>query len=297
MDENTLKDYEKACQIAADALNYGRGLIKQKSYLLDTIEKIEGYIRKRDAGLAFPTQISPNHIAAHFYPSRDDKTIFEDALLKLDVGVEVNGYIGDNACTIDLSGRYDELVRASEEALSSAIGVIREGTTLGEIGEAIQGSITGYGFVPVRNLGGHGLDQYQIHTHPSIPNIANNDPTKLTAGQIVAIEPFASMGAGLVVEASGNELFQLTTPKPVRDPTTKAVLDFIYGYNALPFAKRWLLAEFPEFKVNLALKNLLNLEILREYPPLADKSKGMVSQAEHTIIVEDNKARILTRTE
>ena len=295
MDEQQLKDYEKACTAAAEALNYGRGLIKQKTYLLDTIEKIEDYILKKKVGLAFPAQISPNHIAAHFYPAYDDKTIFEDQLLKLDIGVEVNGYIGDNACTVDLSGNYSDLVKASEDALKNSISIIKDGITLGEIGKAIQDSITKYGFLPVRNLGGHGLEQYEIHAKPSIPNIANNDIEKLAKGQIIAIEPFASMGAGIVVETANNQLFQLLHPKPVRDPTTRAVLDLIMGYNGLPFAKRWLLRDFPEFKVNLALKNLLNLEILREYPPLADKSKGFISQAEHTLIVEEDKARILTR--
>jgi methionyl aminopeptidase len=113
--------------------------------------------------------------------------------------VEVNGFIGDNACTIDLSGNNAELTKASEDALAAAIAAIKEGITLGEIGQAIEGAITKRGFSPVRNLGGHGLDKYEIHTPPSIPNIANNDPIRLEKGQIVAIEPFATSGAGVVV--------------------------------------------------------------------------------------------------
>ncbi len=295
MDADTLKDYEKACQIAAEALQYGRKLIVKGSDLLDVTEKTEQFILvQKKAGLAFPVQLSLNSTAAHYYPDHDEKTALTDQVIKLDVGVQVNGCIGDNALTVDLSGQYGELVKASQEALKNAIAVVKEGVMVGEIGAAIQDTITSYGFAPVRNLSGHGLEKYDIHAPPSIPNTATSESIALTEGQVIAIEPFASTGAGMIMETSNPNLFQLIREKPVRDPTTQDVLRYIKSYEGFPFAKRWLVAKYPLFKVNLALKNLLMQDIIKEYTPLVDRAKGIVSQAEHTMIVEKGRARVMT---
>ncbi len=295
MEKKELEKYEKAGQIAASAIDYGKGLIKKGNSLLEVTDKIEGFIIKNGGKLAFPTQMSLNHVAAHFYPDADDKIIFEDQVVKLDVGVHVDGFIGDTACTVDLSGNYSELVKASRDALNNAIKIVKAGVTLGEIGKIIQETISGYGFAPIRNLSGHGLDEYDVHSPPTIPNTATNDKTRLEEGQIIAIEPFASTGAGIVVETSNATLFQMIEHKPVRDNVTREVLAFIEEYEHLPFARRWLLKKFTTLKVNFALKRLLNNDVIRDFPPLADKAKGIVSQAEHTLIVEKDKARILTK--
>ncbi|MBS1266935.1 MAG: Methionine aminopeptidase [Candidatus Woesearchaeota archaeon] len=289
-----IQKYEKAGKIAAEALAYGKKLIKQKSYLLDVTKKIEDYINKK-AEIAFPIQISMDNVAAHFYPDHDDEIIFEDQVCKLDVGVHVDGFVGDNAVTVDLSGKHTKLVKASREALDNAIKVVKAGVQVGEIGKVIQDTITGYGFAPIRNLSGHGLDEYNVHTPPNIPNTATGDTTTLEEGDVVAIEPFASTGAGIVIETSNPTLFQLVEPKPVRDRTTRKILQQIINYNNLPFAKRWLVNDFPLFKVNFALKRMLDKDIISSFPPLADKAKGIVSQAEYTVVVEKNGCRILTK--
>ncbi len=289
-----LEKYEKACRVAAQAREYGRKLIKKQTYLLDAVDKIEKYIQTK-AEIAFPTQISLNQVAAHFYPEHDDETVFEDQICKLDVGVHVDGFIGDNACTVDLSGEYSELVDASKKALKDAIATVHAGVKVSDIGKAIQDAISSYGYAPVRNLGGHGLDSYEVHTSPSIPNTETGSDVVLEKGQIVAIEPFASTGAGVVIETSNPTLFSMQNEKPVRNRSTREILQYIKKYNGLPFAKRWLVAEFPLFKVNFALKRLRQLDIVKAYPPLADQAKGMISQAEHTILVEDEGARILTK--
>ena len=295
MDKKEIEKYEKAGKIAAEALNYGKGLIKKGDSLLEVTDKIEGFILKKGGGIAFPSQMSLNHVAAHFYPDADDNTVFEDQVVKLDVGVHVDGFIGDTALTVDLSGDHGELVKASRDALNKAIKVVRAGVTIGEIGEVIQGTISGYGFAPVRNLSGHGLDEYDVHSPPTIPNTATGDKTKLEEGQVIAIEPFASTGVGVVVETSNATLFQMIGHRPVRENVTREVLKYIEQYKHLPFAKRWLLRKFPPLKVNFALKRLLNNDVIRDFPPLADKAKGIVSQAEHTLLVEKNKARVLTK--
>lgn len=290
-----IENWRKAGKIAAEALKYGGGLIKKGSSLLTVSDQIEKKIIDLGGKMAFPAQISCDHIAAHYCAEPDDKTVFEDQLACLDVGVEVEGAIGDNALTVDLSGKHTELVKASREALNNAIKIIQIGTPLGEIGKTIQETISSYGFSPIKNLSGHGLDYYNIHTRPTIPNFDTGDKTKLEKGMVIAVEPFATTGAGMIYELERANIFALVNPKPVRSPFAREILKFItQNYKTLPFTTRWLSKKFGLGKTNFALRELLKNEIIKQFPPLPEKNKGMVSQAEHTLLIDD-KVEILTK--
>ena len=104
MEESVKNDYIKAGKIAAEALEYGKSLIKKGNIIVDVCNKVDEKIVSLGAEPAFPSQISCNEIAAHFCPLKDDKTVFDEQLVSLDVGAHVNGCIGENAVTVDLSG-------------------------------------------------------------------------------------------------------------------------------------------------------------------------------------------------
>ncbi len=286
MDEQTKQNYIKAGKISADALEYGKSLIKKGSSLLDATEKIEKKIFELGAKPAFPVQISCNEIAAHFCVEDDDETIFNDQVVCLDLGVHVDGAIGDNAYTIDLSGKYNDLVKAAQGALEDALKIINVGVELKEIGKIINDTIKSYGYNPVRNLSGHGLDLYNIHTKPTIPNVDNGDKAKLSKGMAFAVEPFATTGSGVVLESGLATVFMLEHKKPVRSPITREVLGEIETYDGLPFAKRWLTRKFGA-KANFALRELSQLGMIHQFPPLVEVNKGIVTQAEHSILIDD----------
>lgn len=289
-----MDDWKKAGQIANQALEYGSSLIVKGARAVDVLDRIEAKIIELGGGIAFPAQVSCNHVAAHWCADHEDPFIFNDELVCLDVGAHVNGCIGDNACTIDLSGRYSELVAASREALNAAIATAKPGATLSQIGRAIEDAIKKRGFTPIHNLSGHCLDVYQVHTSPSIPNYDTGQEIKLEKGQIIAIEPFATDGAGMIYETDRANLFSMVHKRPVRSPIARDLLKVIERYNGLPFTTRWLVKHMPLVKVNYGLRELLAAGVLRKYPPLPDKNKGMVSQAEHTVLIEDEPV-ILTR--
>ena len=287
MDEQTKQDYIKAGKISGQVLEYGKSLIKKGSTLLDVTEKIEKRIYESGAKPAFPVQISCNEVAAHFCVEDDYKTIFNEQVVSLDLGVHVNGAIGDNAYTIDLSGKYSGLVKAAQKALEEALKIISFGTELREIGKVINDAISSYGYNPVRNLSGHGLDLYNIHTKPTIPNMDNSDKTTLRKGMIFAVEPFATTGSGVVQESGLPTVFMLEHKKPVRSPITREVLAEIESYEGLPFAKRWLAKKFGA-KANFALRELSQLGMIRQFPPLVEVNKGIVTQAEHSVLIDDD---------
>lgn len=296
MDQETLQNYLQAGKIASEALNYGKSLIKPGAKIREILDQIENKIIQLNGNIAFPAQISLNEVAAHSCSDLNDQTILEDQIVKLDVGVHLEGHIADTALTVDLSNKYSDLVKASREALNNALKLTAPGTTLAEIGKTIHETITSYGFSPVKNLSGHGLGHYDIHTSPSIPNFDNGNQTELEEGDVIAIEPFASTGTGIVQESSPATVFSLTQERPVRDPITRNILKEIRTYNNLPFAKRWLERKFTTPKTNFALRNLIKNDCLQQHPPLVDQNRGMVSQAEHSVIVQE-KSIIFTWTD
>jgi len=288
-----MDDWENAGKIAGEALEFGKKLVKAEIPLLDVAEKTEEKIVSLGGKPACPVNISINHIAAHYTPYPDDKSTFKEGdLVKLDIGVHVNGAIGDTACTIDL-GNNKELVKASEEALNEALKMFVPGTKIGEIGKTIQKTIQGYKLTPVTNLSGHQVDIFKLHAGMTIPNYDDGDPNTLEDGQIFAVEPFATNGEGKITDGKPSGVYRIEKIKPVRDVKIRKIIAFIAEeYKELPFAKRWIVKKFPN--ANFALTLLENQGIIYQYPQLPEKMKGLVSQAEHTVIVGE-KPKITTK--
>jgi len=283
MEKEVIAKYMEAGRVASSALKLGRKLIRVGENMQEVLEKIEDYIYKEKAFPAFPPQISLNSTAAHYYP--DEEYIFKEGdLAKLDVGVSVDGFIADNAITIDL-GNNKELINASQEALEEALKLVKPGRKISEIGAKIHEVITKKGFSPIRNLSGHGLAVYQIHTKPTIPNFDTGDDAVLEEGMVIAIEPFATNGAGMVYASDNPTIFTLKSEKPLRRPESRKILEAIKSYNGLPFATPNLFKEFGKPNTLFAIKEMKQQDMLEEHPPLIDKNKGLVSQAEHSVIV------------
>lgn len=292
-DLEILKNWAKAGRIAAEALDYGRSLIREEAEVSEILDKIEAKIVSLGGGIAFPAQISLNEAAAHGCPDFGEKILLDGQLVKLDVGAHIDGWVADTALTVNLSKEHQDLVKASEESLKKALNIIKPGVKLCEIGAVVEETILNYGYKPVRNLSGHGLGRFIVHDAPTIPNFDNGNREELEDGQVVAIETFASAGSGVVQEKGKAGVLMLLEEKSVRDAFTRQILQRINSYQGLPFAKRWLANEFGINKVNFAFAQLNRLECLREFPPLVDTANGWVSQAEHTILVGD-KLKILT---
>ncbi|MBR9703053.1 type II methionyl aminopeptidase [Candidatus Woesearchaeota archaeon] len=286
--EEQLPHYRKAGKIAADALKHGASLIKVGAKVVDILDAVEDKIHELGGEIAFPAQISINEIAAHFCPEDGDEITIEDGMLaKLDCGAHIEGCVGDNAITVDVGGKHADLVRASREARDAAIKIVKPGITPHEIGEKVHEVITKYGFEPVRNLSGHGVGPYLIHTAPSIPNYPNNDHTPLPKNSVIAIEPFATTGKGMIYNASNPTLFAQVTKGRPRSQMARDVLKEVEKFNGLPFTTRWLTRKLGAGKAKFGIRELLKIGVLHEYPPLPEKAGGLVSQSEHTVLVKD----------
>ena len=291
-----IEDWKKAGHIAHEALKYGVTLIKINTRISDVSDAVEKKIKELGGELAFPVNISLNEAAAHEVPfAVDDRVFTENDIVKLDVGVHINGAIGDNAMTIDLTKKHEKLVKASIEARDEAIKMIRAGIKTSEIGKVIETIIKKYGFKPIKNLSGHQIKEYELHAGLTIPNYDDNSETVLKEGTIIAVEPFATDGEGLVRESSNAEIFSLIQKKPVRSSITREALKIVEERKGLPASTRWLAKKISAIKAAFALKEMQQLGRLHLYPPLVEIKKGMVSQSEHTVLVIEEGCEILTK--
>lgn len=146
--------------------------------------------------------ISVNDEAVHGIPGK--RVLQSGDLVKLDLTVELDGYVADAAITVpvgSVSSRKQKLVRCAETAFDRAMGAARTGRPLYEIGRAIETEVKRQGFTVLRELCSHGVGR-KIHEDPTIPNFDDRRARRaLTEGLVITVEPIISAGSDHVVTA------------------------------------------------------------------------------------------------
>ena len=294
--EEELEAYRKAGKLVAEVREQVRPLVKPGVTLLEIAETVEDLIAQKGVKPAFPCNVSVNEIAAHYSPpADDDSTIKEGDMVKVDVGVHVDGYIGDTAFTI-ATGEKQELVQTVERALEAEIAAIKPGIDVGELGKIVEEIATAAGFKPIRNLTGHSLARWNLHAGLTVPNVKGETGQKLSVGDVVALEPFVTDGAGYVEDQQKVYILRFLYDRPVRLRMARELLrDVKRAYDGLPFAERWLAKKMSKLRLELTLRELVGVGALLPYHVLAERAGGKVAQAEHTVIITEDGCEVTTR--
>ena len=291
--EEESKNYLQAARVHAAAQETAASVVKTGEGVLKAAEEIEKEIVDSGGKIAFPVNISFDFEAAHNTPAFGEERVFGKEVVKVDIGVHIEGCIIDAGFTVDLSGENGKLVEASKQALQDALSVMKAGVSAKKIGETIEKTIVSKGFKPVENLCGHLLEPYDLHAGIEVPNVGKGGEGHVfDEGEVFAVEPFASTGAGFVVDSpKPPEIFSFLFPKNVRMPSSRAFLEKVFAERQmLPFAKRWYAKEK---MIEFTLRDLQKQGIMHGYSVLLDEDKGLVSQAESTVIVEKDSVKIL----
>jgi len=261
-----LNDYRHAAEAHRQARQWAQKNIKPGQTLTEIANGIEDAVRalvghqgleEGDAliaGMGFPTGLSLNHCAAHYTPNAGNKMVLqEDDVMKVDIGVHVNGKIVDSAFTLAFNPRYDPLLEAVKAATNEGIKEAGIDARLGEIGGAIQEVMesyeveingTTYPVKSIRNLNGHTILPYSIHGTKSVPIVKSNDTTKMEEGDVFAIETFGSTGNGYVHEEGEVSHYAKRSDAPkvdLRLSSAKSLLNVINkNFGTLPWCRRYL---------------------------------------------------------
>ncbi|MDQ3848686.1 MAG: type II methionyl aminopeptidase [Thermoproteota archaeon] len=294
-----LECYLQAGKIAAEVRETTRKKYHVGLTLYEICESVEAQIRSLDAKPAFPVNTSLNDTAAHYTAEPNDNTLVKEGdVLKIDIGVHVDGYIADTAVTVCYDPKYEALVSTAEMALAEAVRIARANTKASDIGRVIESTITKFGFKPIQNLSGHTLQQYTIHAGKSIPNIWRRGSSfSLQENEAYAIEPFITTkdGQGIVYEGKTKNIFGITSRKPVKNREPDDLLELIWSrYKTLPFALRWLTDKYDEKDLRRLADILIRKKNVHAYPILVEGSSRIVVQAEHTLIPTDSSVNVIT---
>jgi len=297
-DKEALEKFRASGKILRETREEMRNFVRVNMPIMQVCEKAEALILEKGGKPAFPCNVSINEVAAHYTsPPNDEQRIPEKAVVKVDIGVHVDGYVTDTAFTACFNPEYDIMVNAAEAALQSAIDNLHGDMAISKIGAMIEKTIKNRGFKPIANLTGHSVGRYLIHAGTSIPNVMQLSFAKVKAGEVFAIEPFVTLpdAVGRVENSSEITIFRLVKAISVKNPYAKQLLKFIEeNFRTLPFAERWLKGAVPKEQHREAFKELLKTKAVMGYPVFVEVSRKPVTQAEHTVLITENGCEILT---
>jgi methionyl aminopeptidase len=278
LDPEVVAKWRRAGQVSARALRFGAGLLKPGVSVIEVADAVEEHIRQLGAEPAFPTCLSLNEVAAHFAPPPGDKTVLaEGDVVKLDCGAHVDGYIGDNAVTVEVggTGRYDKLIEAARAALTVAVSIMGPNVNLSTVGAAIEETVRDYGYRTIANLTGHSIERWNLHAGMSVPAIANTPVQRPRVGTVLACEPFVTDGAGHVINGPNGNIYHFGRQRPVRNPDARRLLGAVAAkHPRLPFATRWVQGIVPDTRLNLALSMLTKHVALKNYAALVEAGRS-----------------------
>jgi methionyl aminopeptidase len=289
MEKQVIDKILKAGKIAQELRKYARDIVVKGTNLYEIATLIDDKIEALGAKPAFPVNLSINEIAAHYTPSYGDKKTAH-GLLKVDIGIQIDGYIADNL------PENQKLIEAAESAVSASVSEFIIDKKLTEIGAKINSVISKFGFTSITNLSGHSIERFVIHAGWTVPNYDSGQTDILEEG-LYATEPFATNGHGRVRDGANSGIYRIDSDSgAVRDRFAREVIAWIADeYQTLPFASRWIHKKFGSRGL-LALKQLEQAGVLYQYPQLVEVSGGKVAQAEHTVLLlKDGKKYITTK--
>jgi len=297
-DEESLEKFRLSGKILRETREEMKNFVREDMPIIEVCEKAETLIREKGGKPAFPCNVSANEIAAHYTsPPNDDKRIPKKSIVKVDIGVHVDGYVTDTAVTVCFNQEYKSLVETAEQALKTAINNIRPEISTSKLGAIIEKTIKSRGFKPISNLTGHQVGRYLVHAGTSIPNVAQISFSKIKLGEIYAIEPFVTLpdAAGRVEDMEGATIFRFLKSKSSKNPYAKQLLKHIEeNFRTLPFAERWLQGIVPKEHYREAFSQLLSSKALMGYPIFVEVSRKPVAQAEHTVLIVEDGCIVLT---
>jgi len=208
-----LDSLNKAGKIAQEIKKFIRPQLKVGTNVFNLIKSAEAKIIELGGGWAFPINVSINNIAAHYTsPIKDDElTINEGDIVKVDLGVHIEGYIVDTAFTVSFNDEtsLENIIQATEVALEAAKMLAKPKINTRELGKKIESIVKGFKFNPIKELGGHQIERWIVHGKKQLPELGSQGGDVMEEGEVFAIEIFASTGEGSVHNTNASYIYEL----------------------------------------------------------------------------------------
>lgn len=206
--ESELDSYIKAGNIHQNIKKEIMPMIVPDTRIYDVFKKIRDLTVSYGGSIAFPPCISVGNMIAHNCPFYTDNTIINyNDMVKIDYGISINGWIVDAAFSVNFNPELDRLNQATLEAMNAGIKEIGIDVPINNIGRAINEVIDSYDYKIIEELSGHSIERFNLHGDIIIPNIRNNNTTRLKAGAY-AIEPLVSLKTDKLIYGNNTNSFK-----------------------------------------------------------------------------------------
>ncbi len=290
-----LESLRKAGKISKDVKEYIKPRIKVGTSALDIVSITEAKIEELGGLCAFPVNLCINNIAAHYTsPLKDDGLMISaDDLVKIDLGVHIEGYIVDTAFSVNFNEdeSLENIIQSTEVALDAAKMMVKPKVNTKDLGKKIEDIVRGFKYNPIKELGGHQIERWTVHGKKQLPELGSQGGDIMEEGEVFSIEIFASTGEGSVHNTQYSHIYEFNPYSgrvPLRRKASKQLLGYVNkNYKTLPFAERWLGKEF-RMGVAFGLHELVQQGKLQAHFVLAEKKGVYVAQSEETILVTED---------
>lgn len=292
----TKEMYLKVGKIHKEVCEKAKPLIKIGASYLDIARKIEKIISSYDnVSLSFPINLQPNN-EVHYTPiPGDTRVVKQDDIIKVDIGLHIDGYIADGAFTVSFNKDYDEMVNFTEKLLKKTINGLKPGMKISEIGKRLDDGMKNSKYKIIRNLMGHQIDKWELHSSKSVMVYETDNDNVLEPGEAYAVEIFITDGAGFI-KSSPNAIIYAMKKKltPARDLKIRNLCKKIYEKRkSFPFSERYVVEHLGYSKMDFF--NLKKSGNIMEYPILLELPNSKIAQFEDVIYVDEKEIIITTK--
>ncbi|MDR0322454.1 MAG: type I methionyl aminopeptidase [Treponema sp.] len=209
--EKQIDGIRKSCKLLSAMYRELIPLVKPGIQTIEIDQWVQSWIKKaggKPVFLGYSLKGTPPYPAAicisindeviHGIPSK--RRIHEGDLVSLDCGIDLGGFISDQAVSIEagkVSEEVKKLNKATNESLYKGISAAKSGDRLLQISRAVENHIKPFKFGIVHEYCGHGVG-LALHEDPSVPNTPHGANPKMSNGMVLAIEPMINIGTGKI---------------------------------------------------------------------------------------------------
>jgi len=262
------------------------------------VKKVYGK-KKLEKGIAFPTCISVNEICGHFSPLKSEPASLKDGdLVKIDLGVHIDGFIAIAAHTIVVTsspdavveGRKADVIHAAYNALQAALRLLKPGQKNNDATEVIGKVAESYQCNPVEGVLSHELKKHLIDGNNCIINKSTFDQKvedyEFQLNEVFGLDIIVSTGEGKPKETELRTTVFKRAIEKAYSLKLKASRQFFSELNERYPTLAFSIRSFEdETSAKLAVNECVKHELLHAYPVLAEKEGELVAQFKYTVMI------------
>ncbi|KAJ9529726.1 hypothetical protein QJQ45_014501, partial [Haematococcus lacustris] len=325
---DVVTQYKAAAEICNKAIAAVVGATKEGAKLVDVCNLGDSLITKEvkgifknlpEKGVAFPTCLSVNGAVGHVSPLADDPTTLKDGdLVKIDLGVHINGFVVTQATTVvvqagedPIKGRAADVIQAARTAFDAAVRLVRPGKHISDVAGPLATIAESYGCSLVEGVMSHQMKQFVIDGNKCVLNRpgpeAKVEDGEFEENEVWGIDIVVSSGEGKpkVMDEKQTTIYKraLDTNYNLKLKASRAVFSIITSsFPAMPFTTRSLATAGGEAKepitaaqLGMGIKECLNHGLLHAYPVLHEKAGELVAQVKGTVLIMPNGSDLVTK--